>query len=66
MKKIKITIQKDGTQTIEVLGAQGEGCVEFTAELEKRLGTPDEARVLKPEFNEDESETETQREQQRE
>ncbi|MCH2376530.1 MAG: DUF2997 domain-containing protein [Planctomycetes bacterium] len=56
MKKIKITIQKDGTQKIEVLGAEGDECVEFTEELEKRLGKTVGERVLKPEFEEGEGE----------
>ena len=30
MKKMKITIRKDGTQKIEVLGAVGDECVTFT------------------------------------
>lgn len=49
MKKIKITIHKDGTQKVEVLGAVGEECVQFTKELERRLGTPLGERELKPE-----------------
>ncbi len=62
MKKIKITIRKDGTQKVEVLGAVGEDCVQFTRELEKRLGTPLGERELKPEYYETESETERQHE----
>jgi hypothetical protein len=58
MKKMKITIHKDGTQKVEVLGAAGEECVQFTRELEKRLGTPIGERELKPEYHETESETE--------
>lgn len=54
MKKMKITIHKDGTQKVEVLGAVGEECVELTRELEERLGP----RELKPEYHESESETE--------
>ena len=50
MKKIKITIRKDGTQKIEVLGAHGEECIEFTEELEKRLGSGVGERTLKREF----------------
>ena len=52
MKKMKITIKKDGTQQIEVLGAHGDECVKFTEELEKRLGEPAKERELKPEFDE--------------
>lgn len=58
MKKMKITIHKDGTQKVEVLGAVGEGCVQFTQQLEKRLGTPLGERELKPEYCETETETE--------
>ena len=62
MKKIKITLHKDGTQKLEVLGAVGQDCVQFTQQLEKRLGTPLGERELKPEFHETEAETERQRE----
>lgn len=62
MKKIKITLHKDGTQKVEVLGATGDECVEFTRELEQRLGKPVGERVLKPEYEQTESERETQRE----
>ena len=49
MKKIRITLQSDGTQNIEVLGAEGDECLEFTRALEERLGKS-EARKLKEEF----------------
>ena len=62
MKKIKITIKKDGTQKVEVLGAVGDQCVEFTKELEKRLGTKVGDRVLKDEYHQQERETEPERE----
>ena len=62
MKKIKITIRKDGTQKIEVLGAQGEECIEFTEELEKRLGSGVGERKLKPEYRERAEESEADRE----
>jgi len=65
MKKIKITLHKDGTQKVEVLGAVGEECLAFTAELEKRLGTSVGERVLKPEFHESEAERERDREVER-
>ena len=58
MKKIKITIHKDGTQKVEVLGAVGGDCVQFTQELEKRLGSPIGERELKPEYYESETEAE--------
>ncbi len=50
MKKIKITLSPDGTQKIEVLGASGEECLEFTRALEERLGMQAEERVLKEEY----------------
>ena len=62
MKKIKITLHKDGTQKIEVIGAVGAECVEFTRQLERRLGTPLGERELKPEYHETQTETERQRE----
>lgn len=58
MKKIKITLHKDGTQKVEVLGAIGDSCLEFTEELEKRLGVQEGERVLKPEYELVESEVE--------
>ncbi len=65
MKKIRITLHRDGTQKVEVLGAVGEECLAFTAELEKRLGTPIGERVLKPEFHETETEQEQEHEVER-
>lgn len=62
MKKMKITIRKDGTQTIEVLGAVGEECLAFTQQLEQRLGVQEGERVLKPEYSETEPEVERDRE----
>ncbi len=50
MKKMKITIRKDGTQKIEVLGAVGDECVTFTQEMERRLGKQEGERELKPEY----------------
>jgi len=65
MKKVKITIHKDGTQKIEVLGATGDSCLELTRELERRLGSPMGERELKPEFQEEEHVTEYDREVER-
>ena len=65
MKKIKVTIHPDGTQKIEVLGAVGEGCKAFTAELEKRLGTEIGERVLKEEYHQTEAVQEHDREVER-
>jgi hypothetical protein len=62
MKKMKITLRKDGTQKIEVLGASGDSCLEFTREMERRLGSQTGQRELKPEFAEDEHEAERERE----
>jgi len=62
MKKMKITIHKDGTQKVEALQCTGEDCILFTQQMENRLGTPLGPRELKPEYHETESETERQRE----
>jgi hypothetical protein len=62
MKKIKITLHKDGTQKVEVLGTVGEECVEFTKALEHRLGDPVGERTLKPEYEQTEPEVEPERE----
>ncbi len=56
MKKMKITLRKDGTQKIEVLNAVGDECVAFTRELEARLGVPAGERELKAEYHESEAE----------
>ena len=64
MKKMKITLHKDGTQKIEVFGATGDSCLEFTREMENRLGVRSGERVLKPEYDaqaEPEMESETER-----
>jgi hypothetical protein len=65
MKKIKITLHKDGTQKVEVLGAVGEQCVEFTRALEHRLGDQVGERVRKPEYEQTEAEVEPERERER-
>ena len=65
MKKIKVTLHKDGTQKVEVLGAVGPECVQFTRELEERLGTPIGERTLKPEYEQTETEQERDREVER-
>ena len=62
MKKIRITIRKDGTQKVEALGVVGEDCLELTRSLEKRLGEVEGERVLKPEYEMDEQEYEQDRE----
>ncbi len=62
MRKMKITLHKDGTQKVEVLGAVGQECVEFTRELERRLGRQLGERGLKPEYHETEQETQHDRE----
>jgi len=61
MKKIQITLHKDGTQKVEVFGAVGAECLELTRELEKRLGAPLGERVLKPEYELTETELERER-----
>jgi hypothetical protein len=63
MKKIKITLHKDGTQKVEALGVVGESCLELTKALEHRLGVEEGGRTLKPEFEIEPSELESEREQ---
>ncbi|MDQ1255944.1 MAG: hypothetical protein QG656_539 [Candidatus Hydrogenedentes bacterium] len=41
-----------GTQKVEVLGATGTECLEFTKELDRRLGVARGERVFKPEYAE--------------
>jgi hypothetical protein len=65
VRKIKITLRKDGTQSIEVLGATGDSCVELTSALEKRLGAQQGERELKPEYHETEALREPEREKER-
>jgi hypothetical protein len=62
MKKIKITLRKDGTQKVEALGVVGESCLELTKALEHRLGVEASERTLKPEFEIESSEFESERE----
>ena len=65
MKKIRITLSKDGTHKIEVIGAVGEECIEFTRAFEKRLGSLVGERTLKPEYAESPREREPERERER-
>lgn len=58
MKKIKFTIGTDGKTKLEVIGAVGDSCLEFTEVFETRLGVPDGERILKDECFETETETE--------
>lgn len=60
--KVQITLRKDGTQTIEVLGASGDGCVALTKQLERRLGAQVGERELKAEYHEQDAVVETDRE----
>lgn len=39
MKKIRCTIEEDGSVTIETTGFKGKSCLQATAEFEKALGT---------------------------
>lgn len=48
MKRIKVTIDKDGNVKIDAIGFQGAACEATTAELEASLGVT-KNRVLKPE-----------------
>ena len=62
MKKIKITIRKDGTQKVEAVDVVGDSCVELTQSFEKRLGKVEGERVYKPEHEMPEQEDEHDRE----
>ena len=57
MKKIRIKITRTGEQTLEVTGAHGDECLEFSRILEQRLGVPGAPRELKPEYHESAPET---------
>ena len=48
-KTLKFNIRQDGTVTEEVIGVVGEGCINLTTEIEKRLGAL-ENRVKKAEY----------------
>ena len=61
MKKMRITINTDGTTTMQVEGATGETCLDFTRAFERALGTVEE-RVMH-EADESVSETVYEREQ---
>lgn len=51
MKKMKITLSRDGTQKIEVLNATGDDCLAFTHAMEQRLGRQQGVRTRKPELD---------------
>lgn len=53
VKKIRITISRDGTQRVEVEDAIGDECVRFTRDLERRLGHAVGERTLKPEYHDE-------------
>ena len=55
MKKMRITIKTDGTTAMQVEGATGETCLDFTRAFERALGSVEE-RVMHAE-NESVSET---------
>lgn len=61
MRKIRVTIARDGTQRIEVLDSAGPDCVDFTRDLERRLGKPRGERTLKPEHSAESDATELSR-----
>ena len=61
MRTIRITLSKDGTTRLEVLGDSGEHCLEFTRELEQRLGTIVGERQYKSEFKDPEHNPEPER-----
>jgi hypothetical protein len=58
MKKMRIIIKKDGTTTMQVEGAVGEECLDFTRIFEEALGSVEE-RVMNEESEESESVSET-------
>ena len=62
MKKVKITIRKDGTQKVEAVDVCGDSCVELTKSFEQRLGEVEGERVYKPEYEMTEEEHEQNRE----
>ena len=62
MKKVKITIRKDGTQKVEAVDVVGESCVELTRSFEQRLGKVVGERVYKPEHEMTEQERELNQE----
>ncbi len=53
-QKLKFSIRQDGTVTEEVIGVIGDGCVNLTTEIEKRLGAL-ENRVKKAEYYQQET-----------
>jgi hypothetical protein len=65
MRKIKVTLHRDGTQKIEALGAEGESCLELTRALERRLGVQQGERTLKDGYYEEEPVEETEREEEK-
>ena len=52
-RELIVTIGKDGNVTIDVQGFSGEGCEEFTKELEQELGVVIK-RSKKPEYYQEE------------
>lgn len=48
MKKVVITIKKNGETSIEAVGFQGQGCTQATEPYEKALGEV-QKREIKPE-----------------
>lgn len=55
-----IEVGEDGSFSLDVLNGDGKNCKQFTAELEKALGTVTN-RELKPEFNRDKSASQAMR-----
>lgn len=52
-RELIVTIGKDGNVTIDVQGFSGDGCEEFTKELEEELGVVIK-RSKKPEYYQEE------------
>lgn len=49
VNEIEVTIEEDGSVTVNVTGVQGQSCLDITAQLEQELGGLVESREMKPE-----------------
>lgn len=59
MKTITVSVDTDGTLSVDVTGYKGPGCEKMTADLEKALGVPGK-RTRKPEFHQTQNQQQTQ------
>ena len=55
MPEVKMTIEPDGSFTIEVNGVKGPACLQLTKKLEQQYRHSDAQRRLKPEYKEQRS-----------